>query len=490
MGEGAAQQSVRSYPLSAPRRAAAVRLSPKLHWQLTQVGADMATVFAAAVLTYALYLGSGVGKGHYEPLFYLQLGVLFSSTTVFALHGYGAYRDELGLLRIDAIRKILRAVFAGGLFTLGLTFLVRLPDFSRITLVMVGPVAVLALVSQRFLLWRLASHAGAERAAARKVLIYGAGETGRLLAQHLLDEHHLNLRAVGFFDDDVALHRQEIKVGPGTEGARVPVFGGEESIAAVLEMTGAEIVFVAMPSAPSQRITYLISRLEAHGVPFFFVPSAGELLFSTLRFGQIAGMPVFARRLPDASRFYGAVKRAIDLAGSILLLTLTAPLFAVGALVVRISSSGPVFFTQQRVGLNGETFTIFKLRTMTQDSPKYALHPDSSKDDRVTRIGYWLRRLSIDELPQLINVLRGEMSLVGPRPEMPFVVDDYNEIQRQRLSAKPGITGLWQISADRAFKIHDNIQYDLYYVEHRTTGLDLAIMVVTPFVLLARNRAM
>ncbi len=490
MTEGTAQQSVRSFPLPASRRHDVVRLSPKLTWQLTQVGADLVTVFSAAVLGYAFYLWSGLGKGHYQPLFYLQLGVLFAVSTVFSLHNYGAYRDELGLLRIDAIRKVLRAVFSGALFVLGLSYLVRLPDFSRITLLIVGPTTVVALVSQRFLFWWFERRSAGGRADASRILIYGAGETGRLLAQHLLDEHHLGLRPVGFLDDNPALHREEIKVGPGLEGIRIPVFGGENSIATTLEMTGVSTVFIAMPSAPSQRITYLISRLEAHGIPFFFVPSAGDLLFSTLRFGQIAGMPVFARRMPLASRFYGALKRVIDVVGASVLLVLTAPALAFGALLVRLTSPGPVLFTQERVGLEGTRFTIFKLRTMTSDSPRYALHPDSSGDARVTRVGQWLRKLSLDELPQLFNVLGGSMSLVGPRPEMPFIVEGYTENQRQRLSVKPGITGLWQISADRAFKIHDNIQYDLYYIEHRTIGIDLAIMVVTPFILLARNRAM
>ena len=490
MTEGTAQQSVRSFPLPGSRRRDAVRLSPKVTWQLTQVGADLVTVFAAAVLGYMVYLYSGLGKGHYEPLFYLELGVVFAVATVFSLHSYGAYRDELGLLRIDAIRKVLRAVFSGALFVLGLSYLVRLPDFSRITLLLVGPTAVLALVSQRFLFWWLERRSAAERADASRVLIYGAGETGRLLAQHLLDEHHLGLLPIGFLDDNPALHRQELKVGPGSDGVRIPVFGGEDSIVTTVEMTGVGTVFIAMPSAPSQRITYLISRLEAHGIPFFFVPSAGDLLFSTLRFGQIAGMPVFARRMPLASRFYGVVKRVIDVVGASLLLVFSAPLLAVGALLVRLTSPGPVLFTQERVGLDGQRFTIYKLRTMTSDSPRYARHPSACGDARVTGVGHWLRKLSIDELPQLFNVLRGEMSLVGPRPEMPFIVQGYTEDQRQRLSVTPGITGLWQISADRAFKIHDNIQYDLYYIEHRTIGIDLAILVVTPFILLARNRAM
>jgi lipopolysaccharide/colanic/teichoic acid biosynthesis glycosyltransferase len=127
---------------------------------------------------------------------------------------------------------------------------------------------------------------------------------------------------------------------------------------------------------------------------------------------------------------------------------------------------------------------------MRVDSPRYDHHPEEATDRRVTPVGRWLRRTSIDEIPQLVNVLRGEMSLVGPRPEMPFVVERYDEIQRLRLTVKPGVTGLWQISADRAFRIHDNLQYDLYYVDHRSALLDVAIVCATPFVLLARDRAM
>jgi len=355
---------------------------------------------------------------------------------------------------------------------------------------MVGPVSVAVLVAQRFALWRMENAAVKERGDDRKVLVYGAGETGRQLAQRLLDEHHLGLRPVGFLDDDPGLFRREVKVGAGTDGMRIPVFGDERSLEAVLRMTGVSTVFIAMPSAPPRRITELIALLEAQGVTFFFVPSAGDLLFSTLRFGQVAGMPVFARRLPDASRFYGAVKRLLDVVGAAVLLLLSAPLIALGAAAIRCCGKGPVFFTQERIGLDGRSFVIFKLRTMTCDAPKYGFHPSSEGDARVTPVGRWLRKTSVDELPQLLNVLRGEMSLVGPRPEMPFIVEEYNETERQRLSVKPGITGLWQISADRAFKIHDNMQYDIYYVERRTTGLDLAILVVTPFVLLARNRAM
>jgi lipopolysaccharide/colanic/teichoic acid biosynthesis glycosyltransferase len=191
----------------------------------------------------------------------------------------------------------------------------------------------------------------------------------------------------------------------------------------------------------------------------------------------------------EAERLYTLSKRSIDIGGAMVGLTMAAPVVALAAIVVKLTSPGPILFRQDRVGLDGRAFTIYKLRTMAVSAPAYAPHPSTSDDPRITRVGRWLRRLSIDEIPQLWNVLRGEMSLVGPRPEMPFVVAEYSEIERQRLTVKPGLTGLWQISADRAFRIHDNIQYDLYYVEQRSFTLDLAILLVTPLVLLARGRA-
>jgi len=156
-----------------------------------------------------------------------------------------------------------------------------------------------------------------------------------------------------------------------------------------------------------------------------------------------------------------------------------SPVFALIALLIKLDSPGPVLFTQNRVGLNGRIFKIFKFRSMYAESAKYEPSPLSSLDPRLTGIGRLLRRLSLDELPQLVNVIRGEMSLVGPRPEMPFIVRRYDSSQRMRLSVRPGITGLWQLSADRAFPIHENLEYDLYYVRNRGWFMDIAILIHT-----------
>ena len=153
--------------------------------------------------------------------------------------------------------------------------------------------------------------------------------------------------------------------------------------------------------------------------------------------------------------------------------------FLVAAVAIKMDSKGSVFFKQKRVGINGGLFEIFKFRSMTTESDPYAVNPTGANDARVTKVGRILRKTSLDELPQLFNVLKGEMSFVGPRPEMPFIVESYSEIPQGELKALPGITGLWQLSGDREKAIHENMDYDLYYLRSRSFFLDVAILLET-----------
>jgi lipopolysaccharide/colanic/teichoic acid biosynthesis glycosyltransferase len=173
------------------------------------------------------------------------------------------------------------------------------------------------------------------------------------------------------------------------------------------------------------------------------------------------------------------LKRSVDVTGSCVLLIILTPLLVLVALLIKFDSEGPVFFRQKRIGKDGAPFLLWKFRSMRADSPPYERSPASAADPRLTRSGRVLRRLSIDELPQLINVLKGDMSLVGPRPEMPYIVEKYGALERQRLRVRPGITGLWQISPARAMPIHENVEYDLFYIEHRSLLLDCSIMLRT-----------
>ena len=173
--------------------------------------------------------------------------------------------------------------------------------------------------------------------------------------------------------------------------------------------------------------------------------------------------------------------RSTDFALALLGLVLFAPLIFFAGLAVVLESAGPVFFRQVRIGKHGKPFVIYKLRTMYTQTCGDALSPKKHGDPRITRVGAFLRKTSLDELPQLLNVLLGDMSLVGPRPAMKMIVDTYTVSQRRRLAVTPGITGLWQISADRCAQIHERIEYDLYYIEHCNIFLDLAVLLHTVF---------
>jgi lipopolysaccharide/colanic/teichoic acid biosynthesis glycosyltransferase len=175
----------------------------------------------------------------------------------------------------------------------------------------------------------------------------------------------------------------------------------------------------------------------------------------------------------------GSVKRTLDVVLACVFLVGLSPLCALVAVIVKATSRGPILFRQVRITRFGHTFTLYKFRSMYADAAPYAVTPQSDGDPRITPVGRFLRASSVDELPQLWNVLRGDMSIVGPRPEMPFIVDTYNMRQRRRLNARAGLTGLWQISRARNEPIHQQLQYDLDYLEHATFLLDLTIVART-----------
>jgi len=176
---------------------------------------------------------------------------------------------------------------------------------------------------------------------------------------------------------------------------------------------------------------------------------------------------------------HAPAKRRLDLALVLLSLPVIAPLMLVLAVLVKAASHGSPVFRQQRIGKDGVPFTLYKFRTLTVQSPAYATHPTAPDDPRITAIGRFLRRTNLDELPQAVNVLRGEMSLVGPRPEMPFLAESWPDAMRLRLLALPGITGLWQISPDRNAPIHEHPEHDMRYLAGMSTGLDLYILART-----------
>jgi lipopolysaccharide/colanic/teichoic acid biosynthesis glycosyltransferase len=240
------------------------------------------------------------------------------------------------------------------------------------------------------------------------------------------------------------------------------------------------VVIASRPASEESSRTILEACTSA-GVDVAYAADTGCGNVAPVDYLDVDGHLIYGAHTVQPRYLYDLSMRVVDVTASAALLLLAAVPLLIIAIIVSLDSPGPVLFRQRRVGLNGKPFTILKFRTMHVDACVDALTPRSSSDRRITRVGRWLRKASLDELPQLYNVLAGDMALVGPRPEMPFIVAEYSEQQRQRLSVKPGLTGIWQLSADRAAPIHENIHYDLYYLKERSVAVDLAILLHTAF---------
>jgi exopolysaccharide biosynthesis polyprenyl glycosylphosphotransferase len=238
-------------------------------------------------------------------------------------------------------------------------------------------------------------------------------------------------------------------------------------------------VIVAQPGLGTGELMDVISSCEGLPAEFHVISGPFGVLTGQAHVSNLTDLPVIELPHGTFSVWEEAIKRAADVVISALLLVLLAPLFAIIAILVRRQTGASALFHQERIGRHGRPFTLLKLRSMRADADPYAEAPQEEDDPRITPIGRWLRRFSLDELPQLWNVIRGDMSLVGPRPEMPFIVEQYEPWQRRRLEVKPGITGLWQILGRKDLPLRENIEYDFYYIRNRSLVLDLVILLKT-----------
>lgn len=464
-----------------------------------QVLLDLAIVLFACWLGY--HVGGQLGSLTGEPAqreMYREISALVAAVCLVTFHACGLYSPVKSLLNMEEYKALLKSTVIAFFVLLVLLVYLRntrqTPDgalgflaslhelvdlrvnvnsISRVTLLVTFALVLVFMTAGRFASFKVIQRLHQQGIGNRNVLIYGAGDTGRRLQRkfHLVPTLGVNL--VGYCDDDPALAGKLVD--------RVRVLGTSRDLEAIVGAHKVSEVFVALPEAPEERIVTLLTEFERLGVTCHIVPRLWHLMAFNLRAVNVDSIPLFTRATQRPSVLQRAGKRVLDVVVSLAVLLLAAPLFVIAALLIRRESPGPVFFRQERVGKDGRTFRMLKFRTMHQHLSGDAPTPRSSDDPRITRIGKWLRRFSLDELPQFLNVLRGEMSVVGPRPEMRFIVDSYGALERERLRVKPGITGLWQISYARQMAIHENLDYDLYYIEHESLLLDLVIIALTAF---------
>lgn len=445
---------------------------------LCEVSVDFLTcavgIFAAHVLCASLRIG---GYTQYSIREITAASIVFGLLVVLLLHRDGAYRGDGGLLQIRETERAIRFPSQSLLLLLIINILFGLNFSCSVFLTAVFLIPSL-LILQKQIFFSIVRKLQLRDYGVDRVVIYGAGEAGRSVVSTLLHAPRLGFHPVTVIEDNPALVGGCIfgmgyrRCGP------VPVQPGPIT-PALLKSYRCNVLMVVAPNLSSEELNAATNAAKQAGlgVTFLYGPATQERQWTESI--DIDGLLLTSLRERVVPWHYAVAKRMGDIVGACLLLVLLAPLFLLIAILIRLDSHGPALFVQKRVGRNGELFNMYKFRSMHTDARRYAFSPTESSDPRITRVGRLLRKVSLDELPQLINVLLGNMSLVGPRPEMPFVVERYNVQQRQRLQVSPGITGLWQLSADRAYPIHQNIHYDLYYIRNRTLFMDMAILIHT-----------
>ncbi len=436
---------------------------------------------AAVVLAYALasrlwpiltgFPGMAALRENIPPGNYTMNALVTACLLAPVFHSMGLYEEHHSLLNIQEYRNILRGWFLTMLLTVLAVATIERSFQSRGIFLSVWFLLLALVFFFRFSVYRLGIFLRQRGWRDRRILIYGAGETGKSLLRILRRSPKTGLEIAGFLDDDATLHGRTVE---GTE-----VLGGGVDMKRVLEQTGASEILVALPRTNRSTLLRIVEQCRRNATPFRLVPSLFDIVLQQVEVLDIGGIPLIGVRTPGLSPARAAVKRAIDLGASGTALLFLSPVLVLLAAAIHLVDGPPVLFSQRRVGRDGLQFRMFKFRTMRTDAATYANAPTDQRDKRVTTLGRFLRRTSLDELPQLWNVLRGDMSLVGPRPEMPFLVKSYDDLQRQRLAVKPGITGLWQVSPDRAEPIHAHMDYDIYYIRHQSLLLDLAILLKT-----------
>ena len=453
------------------------------------------TLLAIAFLT-AFYLRSVILTAQFETLSSMNLGnhlwMLFASLPIFHVlfRAFNLY-DSFRTVSYPRTLVLVGRPFLLGAPLLGsLVFLVQDKMFSRPLFVAYLLIGYTLITLEKMAIQLVQREVRRQGFNYRRVLMVGVGPEARPLAQLLQEQAHLGMRLIGH----ITLPGEPVDPGLSSQ-----VLGEIDSLSAVLDEHVVDEVFFAVRPGVMASLEPHIRKCEEVGVRVHLRADFFSTLISRTYTSDIDGMPILTFSSTPQRGYLLLVKRTMDLTISSLGIVILSPLMAAIALAIKYTSTGPVFFRQERTGLNGRRFSLLKFRSMRVDADKEqeqlaALNEASGpvfkikNDPRVTSVGRWLRRLSLDELPQLWNILRGDMSLVGPRPPIPQEVEKYHRWQRRRLSMKPGLTCLWQINGRSALDFDTWMKLDMEYIDNWSLSLDLKILARTvAAVLLARG---
>jgi exopolysaccharide biosynthesis polyprenyl glycosylphosphotransferase len=434
-------------------------------------------------------------RGLPQSVLHLSHGVfsLVSVATLLALMFIaGEYSPSKRVSRLyDNVVLVKNALIAYGV-AVGVTWVLKgfplsLGSLAVAELILHAAVVLCAMILIRWAVWRYQLRLFRDGVGLRRVVVAGCGSAASAFVRVLRENWWLGINAVGTLS--VASSPQSRRPIP------LPTLGEIESVRDALTSQAADEVIVALDADELQGFQRLAMTLSEARITFRILPGLFGDCFKSARTAGVDGLPVMGMRFDRRVRIQREIKRFLDQLMATAALLLCAPFIAAIAIAIKLTSHGPVFYSQARVGLNGQTFTMYKFRTMVTDAEQRLEELmgfneadgclfKMRHDPRVTRVGRWLRKCSLDELPQFWNVLRGEMSVVGPRPPLPWEVDLYETSHTHRLEARPGITGLWQVSGRSDTGFEDMVSMDCRYIREWSLKLDFSIMLKTVRVIL------
>ncbi len=426
------------------------------------------------------------------PLSYftpLEIGVVVGLVLIFALRGLYTIRLTGTLFR--QLRTIAGSATIGVAILITYFFVFQPPSSSRLLVPFVWIMSIIMLSLGRMIVAAVMGMLHRLGLGETHLLVVGSGRLGKVIMQNIAANPGLGYTIVGFLHD--------MTEPPGDFG-RFRMLGTLEDLGLVIRSMQIDTVIIALPASMNEQAIKMVRLCERFGASFKLAPDLYELSLSRIDVEAIEGIPLLNIRQASLNTWQSLVTRLVDVVGSLLILLVSTPFWILIALAIRLDSEGEVIYTQTRIGLNGRAFKMYKFRSMYQDAERKqaslwgkneARGPMFKiKDDpRVTRVGKFLRRISLDEFPQFINVIKGDMSLVGPRPPLPNEVAVYEEWQRGRLAIKPGLTGLWQVRGRSDISFDEGVLMDLYYIENWSLHLYFQILFRTIPAVLRRQGA-
>jgi len=427
---------------------------------LKAVLSDAVWVNVATILAFLVRFSGSIPAVNFRA--YLQVALWITIVRVVIFWFIGLYEKDEEAGAFDIFYSVFLAVSIGSVIIVALSFYLRTLPFPRTVFVISWTFNILLISVWHSYLF----HIRQKKASSKRFLVIGGSEKGEKVIEEIKRRPHPKGEVVGWVKDE----------------------GGLVNLRKIVSGKGASDVIIVDSGLPRERILDIIFHFEAEGLNVWIVPGLYEIMMGKVEISHLGDVPLIRLESEPFTRKDMDMKRGIDVIFSVLILLLFAPLMLLISVIIKIDSRGPVLYKQKRTGCRGKVYNIYKFRSMYKGAERET-GPILARrnDERITRVGYFLRRLHLDEIPQFFNILKGEMSLVGPRPERPVFVQEFKRNipgYYRRYVVRPGITGQAQLYGGYETSAEDKLKYDLAYINNWSLGMDLNIFFMSTEIIL------